>query len=289
MEGGRVTFGLPPSAPEEPVPAVEPPAETKAFIEPPPPLNGSDATLLDQYYANIKYFIKDIPKSTLSQVRAEICDKIRHRSLFQTKVFGRSSTNFDILPESAYASFSVSLHLILREKTFSFYTSNPGIDVTESFEDEGAHILEYISRGYLPPRMFEDLRKASLVWYDGGLICEIDDQRRSNSNIIRTLLCVSPTDIAALGPECEMEYLLAKYPLVSFDADIQVSKVARIASSDALRWKTINAEETPKQYVQEHHPSIFLKKIEEPKEEKAEEDPEEAAKALLEQLSKIVQ
>ncbi|EAY00670.1 hypothetical protein TVAG_208620 [Trichomonas vaginalis G3] len=289
MEGSRVTFAAPTNMLDDGVQTFETTTEMKVNGDLPPALNGSDATLLDQYYANIKYFINDTPKSTLSQLRSEICDKIRHRSLFQSKVFGKSSTNFDVLPENAYSTFSVSLHLILRPKTFSFFTTNPGIDVTESFEDEGAHILDFISRGYLPPRMFEELRKLNLVWYDGGLICEIDDQRRNNGNVMRTLLSVAPSDIAALGPECESEFLLVKYPLISFDSDIQISKVSRIASSDALRWKTINAEETPKQYVQEHHPSIFLKNVDKPKEAKAEEDPDASAKALLEQLSKIVQ
>lgn len=257
----------------------------------PPQLIGSGATLLENYYKNINFHIENVPPSQLSALRLEVCKKIRHRTLFQTKVFGKSSTNFDILPENTFESFTVSLYLIIKEKTFSLFTltSNNNLEITDSFDDHGCLVLDYISRGYLPPMMLDDVRKLNLVWYDGGLICEINDQRTKNSKISRTLLRVSQSDIAALGTDSESEYLLARYPLLSFDADIQISKVARAAKRDSFRWKGDFAPETPKKFVEEHYPSIFLKPKEEKKEELPPEDPEEATKLLLSQLTKLTQ
>lgn len=255
----------------------------------PPELIGSGATLLEKYYKNINFYFENIPPSQMSAFRLEVCKKIRHRALFQTKIFGKSSTNFDILPENTFSSFIASLYLILKEKTFSLFTSNHCLEITDTFDDHGSYVLDYISRGYLPPMMLDDVRKLSLVWYDGGLICEIDDQRKKNSRISRTLLRVNQSDIAALGPDSESEYLLARYPLLSFDADVQISKVARAAKRDALRWKEERVPETPKKFVEEHYPSIFLKPKEEKKEEVPPEDPEEATKLLLNQLTKLTQ
>lgn len=251
--------------------------------EDPPHLDGTDATLLDQYYQNVNYYIKNLSRASLSTFKNEICNKVRHRSLFQAKVFGKSSTNFDVLPESTFSTFTISLHLVLRPKSFSFFTSNPGIEINDTFSDEGSYLLNFISQGYLPPRLFEEIRKLNLVWYDGGLICEIDDQRRTNCNTIRTLLRVHPTDIAKLGYESEREYLLARYPLISFDNDIQISRVARAASRDRHRWQKEDSIETPKQFVQNHYPQAFLPQKKEDKEEPP-EDREEAQKALLEAI-----
>ena len=255
----------------------------------PPELNGSNATLLDQYYNNVIYHIEHIDPSQLSPVRNEICKKIKHKLIFQTKVFGKSSTNFDISPENIYSTFTVGLYLILKDKTFTFYTSNPGFEITDSYEETGNYILSFISRGILPPRMLDDVRKLNLVWYDGGLICEIDDQRKKNSKVYRTLLKVNQSDIASLGLETESEYLLARYPLLSFSPDIQISRISRVAERDSLRWNQEDVSESSKQYVQEHYPSIFLTPKKEKKEEIPPEDPKEATKMILDQLAKITQ
>ena len=253
----------------------------------PPELNGSNATLLDQYYANINYHIENVPSTQMSAVRNDLCKRVKRKTIFQTKVFGKTSYNFDVLPENAYSSFTVSLYLILNENTFTFYPSNPGFEITDSFEESGSYILGFISNGLLPPSMLDDIRKLNLVWYDGGLICEVNDRRKKNERIFRTLLRVSQSDIAKLGTDVESEYLLARYPLLCFDADIQISKVARVAERDRLRWMKDEAPETAKNYVQEHYPSIFL----EPKKEKEvpekKETPEEATKLILDQLSKL--
>lgn len=255
----------------------------------PPELVGSGATLLQHYFENIHYHIENIPPSQMSPIRVEVCKKIRHRALFQTKVFGKASTNFDFLPENTFSTFTVSLYLILKDKTFSLFTSNHCIEITDTISGHGSYILDYISCGYLPPMMLDDVRKLNLVWYDGGLICEIDDQRTKNYKVSRTLLRVSQSDITELGPESESEYLLARYPLISFDPDVQISRVARAAKRDALRWKEENVPVTPKRYVEEHYPSIFLKPREEKKEEPPPEDHEEATKLLLSQLTKLTQ
>ena len=255
----------------------------------PPDLNGSNATLLDQYYSNVIYHIEHIHPSQLSPVRNELCKKIKHKLIFQSKVFGKSSTNFDNLPENLFSTFTVGLYLILKDKTFTFYSSNPGFEITDSYEETGNYILEFISRGILPPRMLDDVRKLNLVWYDGGLICEIDDQRKKNAKVYRTLLKVNQSDIASLGLEIESEYLLARYPLLSFSPDIQVSKVARVAERDLLRWKQESTAESSKQYVQEHYPSIFLTPKKEKKEDIPPEDPKEATKMIFDQLAKITQ
>ena len=259
------------------------------IIDNPPELNGSNATLLEQYYANINFYIENISSTQLSAVRSEMCKKIRHRSIFQTKVFGKASTNFDILPENTFSSFTVSLYLILREKTFTLYTSNPGIEITDSYEESGSYILGFISRGILPPKMLDDVRKLNLVWYDGGLICEIDDQRKKNSKNYRTLLRINQNDIASLGLESESEYLLARYPLLCFDSDIQVAKVARAAERDSLRWKPQDVPETPKQYVEEHYPSLFLEPKKQKKEEQQQEDQKEATQLILDHFTKMFQ
>jgi hypothetical protein len=255
----------------------------------PPELIGSGATLLRNYFENIHYHIENIPSSQMSPIRVEVCKKIRHRTIFQTKVFGKTSMNFDILPENTFSTFTVSLYLILKDKTFSLFTSNRCLEINDTIKGHGSYILDYISCGYLPPMMLDDVRKLNLMWYDGGLLCEIEDQRTKNCKISRTLLRISQSDIAELGPESESEFLLARYPLISFDADVQISRVARAASGDALRWKEESVPVTPKRFVEENYPSIFLKPKEEEKEEKPPEDPEEATNLLLSQLSKLTQ
>ena len=268
----------------------------------PPPLDShKNEILLDQFYENVNYYLANMQKYQISELRSEIYDMTKTRSLFQQKVFGKSSTNFDIIPQNAFSSFVVSLHLILKESSFIFFTSCPGLEIQENYDDEGRFLLDFISKGFLPPNAFEDLKKMNLKWYDGCLVCQIEDQRRQNMNVIRILLRLNNADIAKFGADNESSYLLARYPYLSFDNDIQISRVSRIAGNDHIRWKEdANRRETPQEYVQLHYPSLFIeekqqdekniveKKAENTAEkEKDEKDKENARKLLFEKLAKL--
>jgi len=256
----------------------------------PPPLVGSSSVLLDQIHKNVLYHFKAIPKSSMSDLRNEVCDRIKHRALFQTRVFGESTGTFDTLPVNSYSGFTVSLYLILRDGSYSFWTSTGGFEVNGYLNEEGIQLLDYFSQGLLPPRMLDDLRKLPLIWYDGGLVCEIDDQRRAISQVMRTLLRVHHSDLSKLGVDCEQDYLFARYPCLCLDPDIKVSEVSRVFARDNLRWKRSSMYISPKQLVQEKYPMLFLKnKHEDPPEDDPPELPEDSAKLLLNELLKLDQ
>lgn len=248
---------------------------------------GDESLYLEKYHDNITYFITNTPKNNMSDIRNEICQKIRHRSLFQKKVFGRSSTNYDVLPENSYEGFTVSLYLVIRPNSFSLTSAVPGFEISESFDDEGKSILSYISQGFLIPKKLPILRNLNLVWYDGGLICEISDQRRSSCHITRTLLKPHPVDITQLSEEHENQLLLNLYPSICFDADTRVAKISRAASSDYKRWMQDNHSETPKGYINEHYPEIFLPKKKEKVEETDQLNHEELGKLILKAISNM--
>lgn len=226
-----------------------------------PPLNGLNDILLDQFYENTKYFLLNMQKSNYSPLKNELCDQARTRALFQSKVFGKTSQNFDILPQCAFSSFSVSLRLVIQHNSFSFFSVISGFEIHENFEDHGQTILDFISHGTLPPRTLDDVKKLNLTWYDGGLICEVEDKRRKELNSMRILLRVHPLDVAKYGPDSECEYLLARYPLLSFEPDVQISRLSRTVYNDKIRWKTNEPElPTAKQFVQREFPEMFIEK-----------------------------
>ena len=275
-----------------------------SFQYPPPLDSHSNEILLDQFYENVNYYLINMQKYQISELRNEVYDMTKNRSLFQAKVFGKSSTNFDIIPQSAFSSLVVSLHLILKEDSFIFFTSCPGLEIQENYDDKGRFLLDFISKGFLPPNAFEDLKKVNLKWYDGGLICQIEDQRRQNMNVIRILLRLNNADITKFGAENESSYLLARYPYLSFDNDLQISRISRIAANDHLRWKeNKNRIETPKEFVQLNYPSLFIENdtknqdlnkqenqkqdFNENKDEEENQNKENARKLLFEKLAKL--
>ena len=224
----------------------------------PQPLDScSPEILLDQFYQNVNFYLNHLQRYQISEVRNEVYEKMKNRALFQSKVFGKSSSNFDVLPQNSFSSFIVSLHLVLRDTSYVFFSSLPGLEIHENYDDQGRFILHYISRGHLPPNSLEVLKKMNLKWYDGGLICQIEDTRRKNMNIIRILLRVNQSDVARIGTNHESSFLLARYPYLSFDNDIQVSRVARLASNNKSRWQT-DRKETPKDFIQVTYPSLLI-------------------------------
>ena len=219
--------------------------------------------LLDQFYKNVNFFLTHIQRYQISELRSEVYERVKNRSLFQAKVFGNSSTNFDVLPQNSFSSFVVSLHLILKSDSYIFYSSAPGLEIQENYDDHGWFLLEFISKGMLPPNAIDDIKKINLKWYDGGLICQIEDQRRLNIQIMRVLLRLNNSDIVGLGTDSESSYLLARYPYICFDNDIQVSRIARIAANDHIRWKEKKkGGPTAKELVQQQYPSLLINRIE---------------------------
>lgn len=224
----------------------------------PPPLDGSGSTLLDQYHENIKNYLNHRSPAYLSDYRSEIFLKIRQQATFQSKLFGTSSPNYDRLPSNCFSNFTVSLYLIIFSDHFTFASSAPGIEMTGDLNEEANNILSYISQGLLPPDMFDTLRKMNLVWYDGGLICEVTDQRKPYSHPIRVHVEINPVDMMKCGFEVEQEYLNARYPLICLEPNLQVAQVARIAQKDRLRFKKTEVPQTPSAFMQHEYPALFI-------------------------------
>lgn len=257
----------------------------------PPQLDGSGPQLLHQYYENTKYFIDHTDSSTLSAYRQEVLNKVKEKLVFQSKLFNTNGEPDGSLPSNIFGNLTVSLNLIIFSDRYSFSSSNPGFEITGDLNDDISHLLSYVANGVLPPNLLEQLRKLNLVWYDGGLICEINDTRKAYSHPIRVLMRINPIDITNSDFDVEQEYLLNRYPLLCLDPDIQVSKVSRIALSDSQRWKPAPlAIRTPAEFLEHECPSLFIEPVEPQKpriraESKYTE--EELRKMLMEKLGLI--
>jgi hypothetical protein len=124
--------------------------------------------------------------------------------------------------------------------------------------NELSGLLNYFDQRLLPPDMLDPLRKLNLVFYDGGLICSIIDQRREHFTPIRLHLRIHPDDIVALGFELEQEYLFASYPLLCLENRIEVFQVSRISARDRDKWKGISARDSAAGFLQREYPSLFV-------------------------------
>ena len=241
------------------VDSLNPPTE----FDLPPEFNGSGPTLLHQYYANTKYFIDHIDPSTLSPYKQEIFTKVKQRSIFQSKIFDSPNLPDGSLPPNTFENLSVSLYLIIFPDHFTFSTAIPGIEINGDLNDDISRVLSYISQGLLPPRLLDSLKDMNLTWYDGGLICEISDQRKAYSHPLRVLMRVNPIDITNCGFDIEQEFLLNRFPLLCLDPDIRVSKLTREVIADSQRWQPSQTSgQKPADFLQSEYPSIFIEPLE---------------------------
>lgn len=228
----------------------------------PPELDGDGPTLLHQYYSNTKYFIDHTDPMTLSPYKQEILTKVKQHSIFQSKIFNSSNLSDCDLPPNTFDNLSVSLYLVIFPDHFTFSTAFSEIE-SGDLNDNASRVLSYVSQGLLPPKLLESLKDLNLVWYDGGLICEISDQRKAYSHPLRVLMRVNPIDITNYGFDIEQEYLLNRHPLLCLDPDIRVSKLARTITADSQRWQpNQTTSQTPAEFLQSECPSIFIEPFE---------------------------
>ena len=229
----------------------------------PPEINGSGPILLRQYSENIEYYISHTPENSLSPCRQEILSKVKQYAIFQSKIFNKSNLPDGSLPANTFENLSVSLYLVIYSDHFTFSTASPGIEISGDLCDDSTRVLSYVSQCMLPPRFLETLRKMNLVWYDGGLVCEITDQRKAYSKPLRVLMKVNPIDITNYGFEIEQEYLFNRFPLLCLEPDIQVSKLARAVVADSQRWQPLALNDvTPAEFLQMEYPTIFIEPLE---------------------------
>ena len=258
----------------------------------PPRLNSTTSTLSTQYRQNVGYYIANSNPSTFSKYREDILTRMKEQSLFFQKIFGENSDNLDRLPANAFLDFSVSLYLVLHEETFSFYSVVPGFEISGEI-DLSNGVISHLMNGNLPPHMFEKLKDMTLTWYDGGLICEvINDTKSFNNRPVRILVRINNIDLMDLGYEIEQEYLNFRYPLLCLDNDIQVARLARMASYDRLKWNELKPDESsPAIFLEKEYPSLFIEKerkeIQEKKPNKPKYSDEEIKKKLREKLGMI--
>ncbi|OHT04558.1 hypothetical protein TRFO_27947 [Tritrichomonas foetus] len=216
--------------------------------------------LVEKFHETVLDYIENVNINELSALRGEICERIQKRAKFQRNTYGYVSKCFDEQPPNLYSAFSVSLYLLLYPDHFVFSTSQKGFEITGSIDDElGRSILSYISRGLLKPGLLAALKNKNLSWYDGCLICEVIDCRRSIPTSVRTQLRVSPLDINQAGFESEQPFILVQNPLVCLDPSPAVANVARVAMSDRLRWEPGDStKESKVLFVARRRPDLFL-------------------------------
>jgi hypothetical protein len=238
-------------------------SESPLAADLPSDLSGSGSTLFSHYQANLQYYFDRLDSHSLSEYREEVFNRIRQQSIFQSKVFGHASPNYNRLPLNSFAGFAVSPYLVICSDRFVFSSATPGFEVSGGLDQELANLLGYFDQQTLPPQLLETLKRLNLVWYDGGLICEIADQRRQSDRPLRIHLRVHPDDFVAAGFEIEQEYLFDRFPLLCLDSSIQVSKVARAAGREKGKWKPPPyAIETPAAFMQTEYPGLFIEEPE---------------------------
>ena len=216
------------------------PPEDESFVsqtsENFPEISAKGPNLIGQYQKCIKNYIKQTDFARLSPYRSEIFECVLHRAQFQEKIAKESDDDVEKLPPSLFSGFNASLILTIDATAFLLVSTTPGIEITGDLHSEGWKMIQDISAGYLPSGLFEDMRKLSLTWYDGGVICEIVDKRRRKEKVSRVHLRVKASDIGMLTFEREQDYLLNRYPLLCLDPDLHVTDVARTIKADAERW-----------------------------------------------------
>jgi hypothetical protein len=228
-----------------------------------PPLSGSGSALFAQYKENLRYYFARLDPHSLSDYRGEVFNRVRQQWVFQRKVFGRASPDYATLPPNAFAGFTVSLYLVIFADHFVLSSSAPGLEVVGNLGGDVVALLAHFDQRVMPPQFLEPLRKLSVVWYDGGLICEISDQRRRCDRPLRVHLRVNPDDIGAGGFELEQEFLLARHPLLCLEPSPQVARVARAAARERGKWRpSPHARETPAAFMQMEYPALFIEQPE---------------------------
>jgi hypothetical protein len=127
-------------------------------------------------------------------------------------------------------------------------------------EDKGRSLLFCVSRGILRPGLLPQLLDLKLTWYDGSLICEVTDARRTLGRTIRTQLRVAHEDVVAFGIDVEQQVLLAQHPLLCQGPTPQVGNLARVALNDRQRWDPPEmGAESKMLFVARRCPGIFFK------------------------------
>lgn len=236
--------------------------ERALHIEEKPRLDAKGATLLHQYHHAVDHYIQNVNTQELSELRAEIVERLKKRAIYQQTSYGSSKVGFDEAPPNLFNTFTVSLYLIIDHDQFIFSSAVPGFQYTGSLnDDEGLEILYYISQGLIVPGILKQLKQLHLTWYDGCLICEILDNRRKFPKTVRTQLRVHPNDVASFGFEAEQQFLLIQTPHLCLDPNPQVANVARIAMQDRQRWEPSHEKrESTYIHVSRDRPEIFIRR-----------------------------
>ena len=253
----------------------------------PPPLVGSGSALLRQYRENLSYFLDMADQTAVSDFRSEVLNCVREHKIFQERLFGRSSPPLGQLPPNAFHEFTVSLHLSLFHDRFVMSSTIPGFEISG-----GAHeiepLLAALSTGFLPAHTLDALRKVNLVWYDGGLICEVNDNRVSPPAFIRVHLLANPQDIANVGFDAEQEFLFARFPLLCLDPTPQVARMAQVAAVENCRWRRRQPTDSPAAFLQRRVPKMFIEDMfgEQRKPQPAQDPAPDELEKLKERLEK---
>jgi hypothetical protein len=218
--------------------------------------------LVRHYHRAVIDHISNANLSDMSELRSEICERIQRRATYQLSSYGTMTIGLDEPPLNLYSSFTVSLYLVIyQDGRFTFSSAAPGLGISGMIdEDEGRSLLFYVSRGILRPGLLPPLLDLKLTWYDGSLICEVTDARRTLGRTIRTQLRVAHEDVVAFGIDVEQQVLLAQHPLLCLDPTTQVGNLARVALNDRQRWEPSEmGGESKMLFVARRCPEIFFK------------------------------
>lgn len=233
-------------------------SNTEKTTEPLDEISGRGPILIDQYQEVIKDYISRMNLSHLSPYRKEICECIQQRQQFQNVVYGNRDKDVEKFPVSIFTGLVPSLTLILDQDVFTLTSSTPGLEITGDISTDGQILIYDINRGLLPNGLYESLKKLNLTWYDGGLICEVIDRRRSIEKYRRVHLKVKQSDLGQMPFELEQEFLLNRYPLLCLSPNLQVTNVARTIASDAARWTDPSEQEDASRIAEYVYPDKYI-------------------------------
>lgn len=203
-------------------------------------LNLKGTALVEQYKDVLLGYFSSVDDACLSEYKREVFNRIREQMAFQERVFGKSNRQFNVLPANAFAELTVSLYLTIFDDSYTLTARSPGLDITGDLENDLMNLMYCIDRCFLPPNMFKQLKTLNLVWYDGGLVCEISDRRLASPHSRRVYLQIHPEDM--VGCDVEQEYLFAKFPLLCLEPNSQVGKLARVAAGMGISEKRKTVE-----------------------------------------------
>lgn len=259
------------------------------LIEYPSITPNRSSSIVQKYHRAVMDYVQTANTSDMTELRSEICERMQRRATFQINNFGRVTYGIDEPPPNLFNGFAVSLYLVIFEDgRFTFSTAVPGICISGNIDDdEGTSVLAHVSRGALLPGLLKQLLELSLTWYDGCLLCEVTDRRRTLSRTVWTMLSVAQEDIVDAGMDTEQHVLLAKFPLLCLEPDPEVGRIARVAHADRIRWEPAQDEhESKMRFVSRRVPKVFVQEParDVPNQEVSHDEEESFKKRMMDRL-----